>query len=156
MSSVGDTYVIVTAVIGTENLLEEKALRPQVPSYSDSTVSPNRDKEGREEGAQEKKDSFSILLFPSSLPRMRARRGPAAAPASENERKKDRQASREEQAAPSLPSRGRGSDQREAAREARLAMHQSDNEGGERWAGRAVLASAPALLLLPLPPRTIQ
>ena len=24
-------------------------------------------------------------------------------------------------------------------------MHQSDNEGGERWAGRAVLASAPAL-----------
>ena len=73
---------------------------------------------------------------------MRARRGPAAAPASENERKKDRQASREEQAAPSLPSRGRGSDQREAAREARLAMHQSDNERGEGWAGRAILAAA--------------
>ena len=42
--------------------LEEKALHPKVPSYSESTVSPPIERDGEEE----KKDSFGILLFSSS------------------------------------------------------------------------------------------
>ena len=104
-------YHIWRKQLHTIKLLEEKALHPQVPSYSKSTVPPQereRERQGREEGAQEKKDSFSILLFSSSDASdvaservfFGARRRGTAAPASENDRKKDKQAGRGRQRHP--------------------------------------------------------
>ena len=116
------------------SLLEEKAPHPQVPSYFESP----RETRGKMERKKRRIRSafFSPLLFLDASERLlrSAGNGSTGLGKCKIERKTGRQAGAGCAVFPAAKEERR-SDQGEAARAARLAMHQSDSEAGEGGIG---------------------